>query len=264
MAQSRMILIAKRIREAKPLTGIATTTLPIAEKKTPSPAADSMVEKPSNKHDDVDNNQQNCLRLDPAHRDDLSGVTYKGKRRPFQVLNGPKKFTPSTYTTRVHTRHILSFHRPDPWPPSFRYWGNSWIDDEAYSLPLRLVRAVKPGLIQVKHSERGVWVDNHRLTTEDKTMWMKRLEIRTEKALETHLSTVRYEAWQQVQDYGIGRWWFLNNRLSMSPYYSKVIEMARSGASIAGLACGFGQELRWLRDDGATGNMWAVDICPKM
>jgi SAM-dependent methyltransferase len=191
-------------------------------------------------------------------------MTYSGKRRPFQVLDGPNKFTPSTYTSRVQTRHMLSFHRPDPRPPSFRYWGNSWIDDEAYSLPLRIVRAVNPNLIQVKHEEGKAWTDGWELTKADKEIWMGLLGFEAEKALLAHLTKIRQRAWQEVQEFSIGRWWFLQNRLMLSPYYPEIIKLARTGASIADLACGFGQESRWLRADGATGKIKAVDICPKM
>jgi hypothetical protein len=199
--------------------------------------------------------KQTCKRLEGAEKEDPRSMTYGGKRRPFQVLDGPNKFTPSTYTSRVQTRHMLSFRRPNPSPPSFRYWGNSWIDDEAYSLPLRLVRAVNPNLVQVKHEEGKAWTNSYELTKADKAMWMELLGFETEKVLLAHLTKIRQRTWQEIQEFSIGRWWFLQNRLILSPYYPGIIKLARTGASMADLACGFGQESRWLRADGATGKI---------
>jgi SAM-dependent methyltransferase len=191
-------------------------------------------------------------------------MTSGGTRPPLQVLEGPNKFTPSTYITRVRTRHILSFCRPNPWPPTFLYSSTSWIDDEAYSLPLRLVRAVNPDLVRVKHEEGTGWTDGYELTKADKAIWMKLLGFEIEKVLLAHLTKIRELAWQEAQEISIGRWWFLQSRLILSPYYPEITKLARIGASIADLACGFGQESRWLRADDATGKIWAVDTCPKL
>jgi ubiquinone/menaquinone biosynthesis C-methylase UbiE len=59
-------------------------------------------------------------------------------------------------------------------------------------------------------------------------------------------------------------WWFLQNNLILSPYYEEIIKLAQNGASVADLACGFGQDLRWLRKDGATGPMYAIDAVEQM
>jgi SAM-dependent methyltransferase len=95
-------------------------------------------------------------------------------------------------------------------------------------------------------------------------MWIEQLSLSTDDTLSKHLQSVRAQAWQEVQEHSIGRWWFLKNRLQMNPYYSDVIKLAREGASIADLACGFGQDSRWLCDDGATGKLYAVDLCLRM
>jgi SAM-dependent methyltransferase len=48
--------------------------------------------------------------------------------------------------------------------------------------------------------------------------------------------------------------------MAKTSYYDEVRDMARDGATIVDLGCGFGQELRRLRADGATGELYGVDL----
>jgi SAM-dependent methyltransferase len=185
-----------------------------------------------------------------------------GKSRPYEVRKGPYSFTPSIYIERSDPRHILSFRRPYANSPTSRYLAPPWIDKHSYSLPLRLLRSISSRWCNVK-IPRGYWLDNYTLTKDEKASWMDRLNFSTNDELKTHFQKVRHQSWQQVQEFSIARWWFLSNRLNLSPYYSSLIANAREGTSIADLACGFGQDCRFLRSDGATGKIYAIDICPK-
>lgn len=78
------------------------------------------------------------------------------------------------------------------------------------------------------------------------------------------LAGIRQEAWQIVQENSIARWWFLKNRLPKNPFYSTILGHLRNQATVLDVGCGFGQELRFLRNDGANGKMWTVDYFPKM
>jgi SAM-dependent methyltransferase len=78
--------------------------------------------------------------------------------------------------------------------------------------------------------------------------------------LKAHLHQIRLKAWQVTQEYGVARWWFLKSTIGHSPFYQQIAALVRHGASVADVACGMGQELRFLREDGATGDMWGIDI----
>jgi SAM-dependent methyltransferase len=92
----------------------------------------------------------------------------------------------------------------------------------------------------------------------------ERFDVFSEAELKKHLQKIRHQAWQLAPYPCVGQWWFLRSIIALSPYYPEIIELARDGASIADLACGFGQELRRLRDDGAMGEMYAVDVLEEM
>jgi SAM-dependent methyltransferase len=157
----------------------------------------------------------------------------------------------------------VKIRRPSPQAPQFRYYGYERLEDVDYSLPLRIVRAIKPELVKVKHNDKW-WLEDYSLPKDEKAKWMDRLALTTDSVFNKHLRVIREQAWQEVQEFSIARWWFLRNRLQMNPYHSQIIEAAREGASVADLACGLGQDLRYLRDTGATGKMWAIDINPKI
>lgn len=82
--------------------------------------------------------------------------------------------------------------------------------------------------------------------------------------LRAFLHTIRDDAWQLFPDYSVGRWWFLKSVMANNPFYDEVKSLAQTGATVIDLACGLGQELRQIRNDGATGWLYAVDKSGEM
>jgi hypothetical protein len=155
-----------------------------------------------------------------------------------------------------------SLQRPHVWAADCRYFGREWVDDQSFSYPLRALRAIKPSLAPVPHKFSYWMKDVRALDKAEKMEWMDRLGVQDESALHRHFRQVRSEVWELVQDFSFARFWFLRSRLPLNPFYDEIIAMAQDGATIADLACGVGQDVRWLREHGASGQIWAVDICP--
>jgi hypothetical protein len=89
--------------------------------------------------------------------------------------------------------------------------------------------------------------------------WVNETGIKDKEKLKQHFNSIREAAWQIVQEFTIARWWFLRSIMAESPYYHELRELARKGATVIDLGCGLGQELRWLKADGATGELIGVD-----
>jgi SAM-dependent methyltransferase len=102
------------------------------------------------------------------------------------------------------------------------------------------------------------------LSADDEEFWRAQTGIKDEKQLERLFYDIRHEAWQVVQEFSIARWWFLRNIMAANPYYQEVRDLARNGSTIVDLGCGFGQDLRRLRADGATGELYGVDSRPQL
>jgi hypothetical protein len=71
---------------------------------------------------------------------------------------------------------------------------------------------------------------------------------------------IRRRAWQLGTYPCVGRFWFLRSIFAATPYYDQILDHVQGGAVVLDVACGMGQELRRLREDGAKGRMYAVDI----
>jgi hypothetical protein len=177
-------------------------------------------------------------------------------------LGGGFALSQSTRIYRPQGLKRWTLQRPPIWAADSRYFGREWVDDQSFSYPLRALRAIKPSLAPVPH-KFGYWMkDVRELDKVEKMEWMNRLGVQDESALHRHFREVRSEIWELVQDFSFARFWFIRSRLPLNPFYEEIIAMAQNGATIADLACGVGQDVRWLREHGASGQIWAVDICP--
>jgi SAM-dependent methyltransferase len=109
------------------------------------------------------------------------------------------------------------------------------------------------------------WRNRHPpLNADDEEFWLFQTGIKDQEQRDRKLQEVREDAWQVVQEFSLARWWFLRNIMGLSPYYQELRELARDGATIVDLGCGLGQDLRRLRADGATGQLYGVDSRPQL
>jgi hypothetical protein len=156
-----------------------------------------------------------------------------------------------------------------PWPrnPKFRFLGYDpfapSVGKRPEGIPLRIGRVFRPSLCKAR-TEVPYWrADYPALTQLEIKFWNGQLgQMGSE--LTQHFHKIRENAWQIVPEFSHARWWFLRSVLIYNPYYSEILESATAGATIVDLASGLGQELRWLRHDGAIGDMYAVDVHPQM
>jgi SAM-dependent methyltransferase len=127
-----------------------------------------------------------------------------------------------------------------------------------YPLPARILGAISPTLAPVRTDVS--WYNPASPVLDEATRSLLEDELHLSgAALDQHLLDIRHQTWQLIQYPCFGQWWFLRNILALSPHYNEIIKLAQTGASVADLACGLGQDLRWLRKDGATGPMHAID-----
>jgi SAM-dependent methyltransferase len=152
-----------------------------------------------------------------------------------------------------------------PWPqnPTRRFLGYEWIDRTHWSIPLRIAKRYFPSLGRIR-SDVPYWRDDYESLNEPTLeLWHDALDFK-ESELSRHFHQIRDDAWQIAQEFCIARWWFLRSVLTKNPYYPEILQLAKDGATVVDLGCGFGQELRWLRAGGATGNMYAIDVKEEM
>lgn len=152
---------------------------------------------------------------------------------------------------------------PVPANPVNRFLGYDFFAHWKPTITERIVRWIIPSLNQVSIPD-SYWRGSSALlfkSHDDATFRVsaERCGVKTDEELEVRLNQIRREAWQITQEFSIARWWFLRSVLEKNPFYGEIREQARSGATIVDLGCGFGQELRFLRDDGATGKLYGVD-----
>lgn len=95
----------------------------------------------------------------------------------------------------------------------------------------------KLGLIKIKYCKHE-WLADYTSNTIAKVEWIERLNLSTSDERNKHLHTIRNIMWQEVQDFTLGGWWFLRNRLYLNPYCPNIIGLIRRGASITDLAPG--------------------------
>ncbi|KUJ18433.1 uncharacterized protein LY89DRAFT_746723 [Mollisia scopiformis] len=83
--------------------------------------------------------------------------------------------------------------------------------------------------------------------------------------VETHIYSVRDEAWQVFPYPCIGQFRFLDLGISLNPNYETVLERLKTGKeNFLDLGCCFGQDLRKLAADGAPSeNLYGVDLRPE-
>ena len=109
------------------------------------------------------------------------------------------------------------------------------------------------------------WRDNHSpLNADDEEFWCLETGIKDQQQLDQQVQEIREDAWQIVQEFSLARWWFLRNIMGANPYYQQLIKLARGRATIVDLGCGLGQDLRRLRADGATGQLYGIDSRPQL
>jgi hypothetical protein len=129
---------------------------------------------------------------------------------------------------------------------------------------------VPPSWIQKRTFETDVsWYISQprdKLTKLAKTFFQDHTGIVNDDELIIHLCNIRNRAWNhKLSQYPyLGRWWFLRSIFALTPHYENVMEQARNGATILGVACGGGHELRYLKSAGTNDQIYAIDVQSKM
>jgi len=120
-----------------------------------------------------------------------------------------------------------------------------------------------PTLTRIPHAKE-YWRENiPPLSSDDAQFWLHQTGLDEAESTE-HLHAIREAAYQAVQEFTIARWWFLKNIMAQNPYYNDLLAKIRQGSTIIDVGCGFGQDLRRLRADGATGKLYGVDTRPEL
>jgi len=143
---------------------------------------------------------------------------------------------------RYRSYNVLRLADPDP----------CWLRD--------MLWLIRPSLSRIPIATKYWRAKIPAIDAETDWFWIEQTGIKGEDELNRHLHAIRDAAWQVVQEFSIARWWFLRSIITNTSFYSEVIDLARNGATIVYLGCGFGQELRRLWADGATGELYGVDV----
>ena len=143
--------------------------------------------------------------------------------------------------------------------PTRRYMSVDGAFNPKPSILERIARRIIPSLNQIS-SDPLYWRESPPFLNTESQLSAERCGIKTDEEFQAHLHRIRNEAWQISQEFSVARWWFLKSVLLSNPFYGEIREQMRSGATIVDLGCGLGQELRFLRDEGANGSMYGVDV----
>ena len=193
-------------------------------------------------------------------------VTRDGRVLPLDnpyTLSRLRKRHPARVWQRF--KHHLGFETPKP------QYGIiiGFRSDYRYSIPVRIARTLAPFLVPERTDVP--WYSpasrNDMIHSQLFRDYMKRQGHETETKMAEEIDRIdhiRERAWQLGTYPCIGRFWFIRSIFATTPYYAQILDRVKDGAVLLDLACGMGQELRRLREDGAKGKMYAMDIEKKM
>lgn len=134
-----------------------------------------------------------------------------------------------------------------------------------YPVPIRLARILAPSLVPDRtdvawyFSASSEELRSSKLFENYAERQGYQLEVEILEEID-RVNDIRRRAWQLGTYPCVGRFWFLRSIFAATPYYTQILDRVQRGAVVLDVACGMGQELRRLREDGAKGRMYALDI----